>query len=82
LALRTGERGTRQREHDKQVPLPLSFRALEGRYLLVRCRGGFRRVTWIEPFFDLVFVAAVAEVGSLLSADYSPVGPFRYAFLF
>jgi low temperature requirement protein LtrA len=41
-----------------------------------------RRVTWLELFFDLVFVAAVAEIGSALSADYSPAGLFRYAFLF
>lgn len=41
-----------------------------------------RRVTWLELFFDLVFVAAVAEVGSPLSVDYSPAGLFRYAFLF
>ena len=30
-----------------------------------------RRVTWMELFFDLIFVAAVAEVGSPLRADYS-----------
>jgi len=41
-----------------------------------------RRVTWLELFFDLVFVAAVAEVGSPLSADYTPAGLFRYAFPF
>lgn len=41
-----------------------------------------RRVTWLELFFDLVFVTAVAEVGSPLSADYSTAGLFRYAFLF
>ena len=43
---------------------------------------GHRRVTWMELFFDLVFVAAVAEVGTPLAKDYSPVGLFRYAFLF
>src|ERR1051325_1587552 len=41
-----------------------------------------RRVTWMELFFDLIFVAAVAEVGAPLAQDYSPVGLFRYAFLF
>ena len=30
-----------------------------------------RRVTWLELFFDLVFVAAVAQVGTRLTADYS-----------
>src|SRR5436190_23318517 len=41
-----------------------------------------RRVTWMELFFDLIFVAAVAEVGAPLAADYSPAGLGRYAFLF
>ena len=30
-----------------------------------------RRVTWMELFFDLIFVAAVAEVGAPLGSDYS-----------
>lgn len=41
-----------------------------------------RRVTWMELFFDLIFVAAVAEVGTPLSAEYTLGGLFRYAFLF
>ena len=41
-----------------------------------------RRVTWMELFFDLIFVAAVAEVGAPLAADYSAAGLLRYAFLF
>ena len=41
-----------------------------------------RRVTWTELFFDLIFVAAVAEVGSPLRADYSGPGLLRYSFLF
>jgi low temperature requirement protein LtrA len=41
-----------------------------------------RRVTWMELFFDLIFVAAVAEVGSPLRADYSGTGLLRYSFLF
>jgi low temperature requirement protein LtrA len=40
-----------------------------------------RRVTWVELFFDLVFVAAVAQVGSPLAADYSFQALGRYAFL-
>jgi low temperature requirement protein LtrA len=43
---------------------------------------GHRRVTWMELFFDLIFVAAVAEVGAPLSKDYSPAGLLRYSFLF
>jgi low temperature requirement protein LtrA len=41
-----------------------------------------RRVTWLELFFDLVFVAAVAQVGTHLRDDYSPSGLLRFTFLF
>jgi len=40
-----------------------------------------RRVTWSELFFDLVFVAVVAQVGTPLTTDYSFHGLARYAFL-
>lgn len=40
-----------------------------------------RRVTWVELFFDLVFVAAVAQVGAPLATGYSFDGLARYAFL-
>lgn len=40
-----------------------------------------RRVTWAELFFDLVFVAAVAQVGAPLAEHYSFAGIGRYAFL-
>jgi len=41
-----------------------------------------RKVTWLELFFDLAFVAAVAQVGAPLAADYSIAGLLRYGFLF
>ena len=41
-----------------------------------------RRVTWLELFFDLVFVAAVAQVASPLRDDYSFAGLLRFAILF
>jgi low temperature requirement protein LtrA len=41
-----------------------------------------RRATWLELFFDLIFVAAVAQVGSPLHATYSFAALARYAFLF
>jgi low temperature requirement protein LtrA len=41
-----------------------------------------RRVTWIELFFDLIFAAAVAQVGTALHANYTPAGLLRYTFLF
>jgi low temperature requirement protein LtrA len=41
-----------------------------------------RRVTWLELFFDLVFVAAVAQVGTHLHDDYTPGGLLRFSLLF
>ena len=41
-----------------------------------------RRVTWMELFFDLIFVAAVAQVGTHLGDDYSPAGLLRFSLLF
>lgn len=41
-----------------------------------------RRATWLELFFDLVFAAAVAEVGNGLSAHYTLAGLARFGFQF
>ncbi len=41
-----------------------------------------RRVTWMELFFDLIFVAAVAQVGTHLRDDYSVAGLLRFSLLF
>ena len=41
-----------------------------------------RKVTWLELFFDLIFVAAVAQVGEPLREDYTLAGLFRYSVLF
>jgi low temperature requirement protein LtrA len=41
-----------------------------------------RRATWLELFFDLMFVAAVAQVGTPFHTDYSLPQLLRYAFLF
>lgn len=41
-----------------------------------------RKVTWLELFFDLIFVAAVAQVGEPLRHDYSIAGIVHYAALF
>ena len=41
-----------------------------------------RKVTWLELFFDLVFVAAVAQVAAPLREDYSAHGLVRFAVLF
>jgi low temperature requirement protein LtrA len=41
-----------------------------------------RRVTWIELFFDLVFVAAVAQLGSRFAGGVTFDAAWRYALLF
>lgn len=44
--------------------------------------GHDRKVTWLELFLDLGFVAAVAQVVAPLASDYSPTGVWRCALLF
>lgn len=41
-----------------------------------------RHATWLELFYDLVFVAAISQLATRLSGDYSPPGIFRFAMLF
>ena len=41
-----------------------------------------RKVTWLELFFDLIFVAAIAQVGEPLREDYTLSGLIRYSTLF
>ena len=41
-----------------------------------------RKVTWLELFFDLIFVAAVAQVGEPLRDDYTVSGLVRFSLLF
>jgi low temperature requirement protein LtrA len=41
-----------------------------------------RKVTWLELFFDLIFVAAVAQVAAPLRADYTIEGLIRFTPLF
>ena len=44
--------------------------------------GGERRATWLELFFDLVFVVAVAALAGILHDDPTPVGFFGFFLLF
>ena len=44
--------------------------------------GQSRRASWLELFFDLIFVAAVAQVSVPLSTDYTVQGLGRYALMF
>jgi len=44
--------------------------------------GEIRRATWMELFYDLVFVVAVAQLGSRLSGDHSLTGVLKFVALF
>jgi len=44
--------------------------------------GQSRRASWLELFFDVIFVAAVAQVSMPLSTDYTVHGLWRYALMF
>jgi low temperature requirement protein LtrA len=44
--------------------------------------AGSRRASWLELFFDLIFVAAISQVGIPLGEDYSLHGLARYALMF
>ena len=41
-----------------------------------------RHATWMELFYDLVFVVAVSALGGRLSDDYSPAGILQFVGLF
>ena len=64
----------------RSVPGPMKTPAAPSRLRSAHETG--RKVTWLELFFDLVFVAAVAQVASPLHGDYSPAGLVRFTPLF
>jgi low temperature requirement protein LtrA len=59
----------------KRLVKPLRLRTAAG-------ADAARKVTWLELFFDLVFVAAVAQVAGPLRDDYSFAGIIRFTPLF
>jgi low temperature requirement protein LtrA len=44
-------------------------------------RGGSRKASWLELFFDLVFVVAVAQLGLYLHDNLTPLGVLGFLFL-
>jgi low temperature requirement protein LtrA len=58
----------------KHLVAPIRLRSLAG--------DSGRKVTWLELFFDLIFVAAVSQVAEPLREHYSVVGLIRFAPLF
>ena len=59
----------------KRFVAPLRLRSIAGGDVA-------RKVTWLELFFDLVFVAAVAQVAAPLRDQYSLTGLLRFTPLF
>jgi low temperature requirement protein LtrA len=41
-----------------------------------------RKPTWLELFYDLIYVAAIIQLGNLLAADASLAGATKFVFLF
>jgi low temperature requirement protein LtrA len=50
--------------------------------LLTLDTEGERRVSWLDLFFDLVFVIAVSHVASVLSAETTGLGLIKFTLLF
>ncbi len=50
--------------------------------LLTAGEGGDRHASWLELFFDLVFVVAITELSRELVLYHSPMGFLRFAALF
>lgn len=46
------------------------------------CEEGERRVTWLELFFDLIFVVAIAQLAHNLRTDFSLMGVVKLGVLF
>ena len=59
----------------KRFVAPLRLRSTAG-------GDATRKVTWLELFFDLIFVAAVAQVAAPLREQYSLIGLLRFTPLF
>lgn len=49
---------------------------------MAEASGAERHATWLELFFDLVFVAAITMIGSQLAAQHSAAGVLAYMALF
>jgi low temperature requirement protein LtrA len=59
---------------ENTLPSPMRLRYVAG--------TPARKVSWLELFFDLIFVAAVAQVSAPLRDDYALPGIVRFATLF
>jgi hypothetical protein len=72
MGIRVGERAQPDRRERWFVPPRL----------LTRDETGERHATWLELFFDVVFVVAITELSHQLVVDHSTAGFLRFAALF
>jgi low temperature requirement protein LtrA len=73
VGIRFGRPSTRVSRERWFVPPPLRTAAEEAEP---------RHASWLELFFDLVFVVAITELSRQLAADHSAGGFLRFAALF
>ncbi len=59
-----------------------TFKAVCKVDLRSRVLGRRRAVSWLEVFFDLVFVAGISQIGIPFAANYTPQGLLSYSFMF
>ena len=68
----------------RRVPTVAPYRIVNRRGAVEAAAGGAvrRHATWLELFFDLVFVLAITELAGLLHSDPTLVGVKHFALLF
>ena len=44
--------------------------------------GEERKISWLELFYDLIYVATIIQLGDLLSSEVSPLGALLFVLLF
>src|SRR6266566_2930771 len=67
---------------DQTPQADASARWLQPPRLRTLAEEGERHASWLELFFDLVFVVAITELSRLLVLDHSAGGFLRFAALF
>ena len=69
-----------RKEMDDIAPRARASRS-RGRGPMLYLRGGSRHANWLELFFDLVFVLAVAQLGGYLRDHLTAAGVLAFLFL-
>ena len=67
---------------EQPPPADAPARWLEPPRLRTVAEVGERHASWLELFFDLVFVVAITELSHYLVTDHSAAGFLRFAALF